>query len=62
MREENNGEEIMIIKRSRALFPNPGSVRGQHMINDLKKSQNSQKFKAKLVLNQSNLNCVFREL
>lgn len=58
MREKDN-EEIVIIKRSRAVIPNPGFVRGQNITNYLKKSQ---KFKAKLVLNQLNLKCAFMEL
>ena len=57
VREKNN-EEI-VIKRSRAVIPNPGFVRGQNITNYLKKSQ---KFKAKLVLNQLNLKCAFMEL
>lgn len=55
-------EKKTVIIRSRAVISNPGFVRGPHITNYLQKSQNSQKFKATLILNQFNLKYVFMEL
>lgn len=33
MRQKKNEEEIVIIKRARAVIPKPGFVRGQHTTN-----------------------------
>lgn len=49
-------------KGSRAVTPKPGFVRGQHITNYHKVSQNSQKHKAKLALNQFNFKYAFMKL
>lgn len=44
------------------MITKPGFVRDQHITNYLKVSQNSQKIKAKLALNQFNFKYAFMEL